>query len=134
MARPNDTASLGRTSRNQNEQENRRSSIFIDGEENEEQHMVTLDKFLQYASEKPEWLFEKLRLIHRRYDECLDDREAQLAEEELHGKAKDGEITVLRCEVEEIKRQLQNQTDNEDVKQQLIEARAECDAFGSHIA
>ncbi|ODM22623.1 hypothetical protein SI65_00212 [Aspergillus cristatus] len=152
MARPNDTVAPPRANENEmndndTDRENRRSSIFIDGGENEERHLVTLDKFLQYAAEKPEWLFGKLQLIHQRFDDCLDEREAQLAEEELHGKAKDGEIALLRCK-KEMKGQLQCQTDNndgdenmdglrqqvEDVKQQLAEVKAERDAFGSQIA
>ena len=68
MARPNDTIAPTRVNQdepnNDTNQENRRSSIMIDGEDGKAQHMVTLEEFLQFVSEKPEWLYEKLRLIH----------------------------------------------------------------------
>lgn len=141
MARPNDTVAPPRDNRdemndNDNHRENRRTSIFIDGEEGEEQHMVTLEEFLQFVTEKPEWLYEKLRLIHQRYEECLDERGVQLAEEELHGKAKDGELTLLHHEMDKVKEQLQNQ-DGGDVRalhQELAEAKSERDAYANQIA
>ncbi|BCR92239.1 uncharacterized protein ACHE_80139A [Aspergillus chevalieri] len=83
--------------------------------------MVTLKEFLQHASNEPKWLYEKLQVTHQRYEDHLDDRKARLAEEELRGQTKDGEI-VLLCR------------DMEEVKQQLTEVKTECDAFGSHIA
>lgn len=80
-------------------------------------------------------------MIYRRYEKCLDNCELRLAEEELHGEAKEGKIALLRREMEETKGQLQNQTDDdedvnrlrqqvEDFKQQLNEGKAERDAFG----
>lgn len=85
MARLNDTISRPRANRNETnddgtnrdeannntDQENRRSSVFIDGDENEERHLVTLNKFLQYAAEKPEWLYEKLRSICQCFEDVL---------------------------------------------------------------
>ena len=124
MARPNDTVAPPRANRdeanNDTDRENRQSSIFIDGDENEGQRMVTLE-FQQFVSEKPEWLYEKLRLIHHRYQECLEERGVHLAEKELQGQTKDGEIVLLCQEME-------------NVKQQLAEVKAERDAFGSQIA
>ena len=76
--------------------------------------MVTLEEFLQFVSEKPEWFYEKLQQVYQRYEECLEDREAQLAEEELHGQTKDRQIAILR--------------------QELAEARTERDAFAIQIA
>ncbi|ODM21263.1 hypothetical protein SI65_04316 [Aspergillus cristatus] len=151
MARQNDIVAPPRANRNETNNDtdrvNRRSSIFIDGDENEERRMVTLEEFLQFVSEKPEWLYEKLRLIHQRYEECLDEQGVHLAEEELQGKAKDGEIALLHREVEELKGQIQDQTDNsdddmnellrqgmEDVKHQLAEVKAERDAYAHQIA
>lgn len=105
-------------------QENQQNPIFIEGDENEEQRMVTLEEFLQYASDEPEWLYEKLQVTHQRHDDRLDDHKVRLAEEELRSQTKDGEITLLRRKVVEI----------ENVRQQLAEAKAERDAFGSQIA
>ncbi|ODM14962.1 hypothetical protein SI65_09714 [Aspergillus cristatus] len=118
MARQNDTVAHPRANQNEmndddTDRENRQSSIFIDGDENEEQCMVTLEEFLQFVSEKPEWLYEKLRLIHQRYEECLDEHGVHCAEGELQGKAKDGEIALLR--------------------QELAEAKSECDAYSHQI-
>lgn len=125
MARPNDTIAPTRVNRdepnNDTNQENRRSSIMIDGEDGEAQHMVTLEEFLQFVSEKPEWLYEKLRLIHQRYEECLEDYEVHRAERELHDKGQDGDIAVLHQKLE-------------DVEQQLTEVKSERDIFGSQIA
>jgi len=152
MARQNNTVVPPKANRNETNgddtnRESRRSSIFIDGDENEERRMVTLEEFLQFVTEKPEWLYGKLCLIHQRYEECLDQHEVHLAEEELHGKAKDGEIALLHREMEKMKERLQNQTDNNDnedvnelhqqisdVKRQLAEVKAERDAFGNQIA
>ena len=119
MARPNDTVATPRANRDEtidddNHRENRRTSIMINGEEGEGQHMVTLEEFLQFVSEKPEWFYEKLQQVHQRYEECLEDREAQLAGEELQGQTKDGQIAILR--------------------QELAEVRTERDAFATQIA
>lgn len=86
--------------------------------------MVSLEEFLQYASDEPEWLYGKLQVTHQRYDDCLEDQKARLAEEKLRGQAKDREITLLRRKIKEI----------EEVKQQLAEFKADRDAFGSQIA
>ncbi|BCR84556.1 uncharacterized protein ACHE_20014S [Aspergillus chevalieri] len=142
MPRPRNTVASTRTNRNETndddtnrneantntEQENRHNPIFIDGDEHEERRMVTLEEFLQYASDEPEWLYEKLQVTHQRYDDSLDDHKVRLAEEELRGQTKDGEIALLRHETEEMKGQLQ------DIKKQLTDVNAERDAFGSQIA
>lgn len=125
MARQNDTVPSSRANRNETndddtDRENRRSSIFIDGDGNEGQQMVTLEEFLQFVSEKPEWLYEKLRLIHQRYEECLEDHEVHHAERELHDKGQDGEIALLHQKLE-------------DVEQRLTEVRSERDAYGHQI-
>ena len=112
------------TNDNDTGQENRQNPIFIDDDEDEEQCMVTLEEFLQYASEEPEWLYDKLQVTHKRYDDRLEDHKVRLAEEELRCQTKDGEITLLRRKIGEI----------EDVKQQLVEVMTERDAFGSQIA
>lgn len=139
MARPNDTVAPPRANRNEtnddNPRENRRSSIFIDDDENEKWHMVTLEEFLQFASEKPEWLYKKLRLIHQRYEECLDEQGVHRAEREFQDNIKDGEIALLRLELEEVKGQLQDRIGNyEHVRQQLAESESECDAYSRRIA
>lgn len=112
MPRPRNTVASTRANRNETntntERENRQNPILIDGDENEEQRMMTLEEFLQYASEEPEWLYEKLQATHQRYDDSLDDHKVRLAEEELRGQTKDGEIALLRCETEEMKGQLQD--------------------------
>ena len=68
MAQLNDTIAPPRANQdeanNDTNQENQQSSIIIDGDENEGQHMVTLEEFLQFVSEKPEWFYEKLQQIH----------------------------------------------------------------------
>lgn len=142
MPRPRNTVASTRANRNETnnddtnrneantntERENRQNPILIDGDENEEQRMMTLEEFLQYASEEPEWLYEKLQATHQRYDDSLDDHKVRLAEEELRGQTKDGEIALLRRETEEMKGQLQ------DIKKQLTDVTAERDAFGSQIA
>ena len=94
MARLNDTPGTSglsykrkgpeRTERIERTEQNRQSSILIDGDGDDEQnrHEVTLEDFLKYIQEKPEWLYGKLRLMHERFD-VLEDREARLAEAEL---------------------------------------------------
>lgn len=141
MARPNDTvapprANQDETNDDDNHRENRRSSIMIDGEDGEGQHMVTLEEFLQFVSEKPEWFYEKLQQVYQRYEECLEDREAQLAEEELHSQTKEGQLVILRREMDEVKEQLQNQNNRGDraLHQELSEAISERDAFATQIA
>ncbi|ODM23163.1 hypothetical protein SI65_00752 [Aspergillus cristatus] len=72
--------------------------------------MATLKEFLQFVSEKPEWL-------------------------DFQGKTKDGEIALLRRELEEVRRQLQDRIDNDEhVQQQLAEAKPERDAYSRQIA
>ena len=139
MARPNDTVAPPGANRNEmnddTDQENRRSFIFINGDENKERHMVTLEQFVRYAAEKPEWLFEKLQLIHRRYDDCLDDREVRLAEEELRSQAKEGELALLRRDMDEVKGQLRDQDDGDGaLRQKLAEAKSERNAYANQIA
>lgn len=89
--------------------------------------MVTLEEFLEFVSEKPEWLYEKLRLIHQRYEECFDEHGVHLAEEKLQGKTKDGEIVQLCQQVEDAKQQL-SKTNSE-----LAAVKSERDAYGHQI-
>ena len=82
MARPNDIPAPGSQPHKGKEPErtepNRRSSIVIDGDEEEEPNRreVTFEDFLNYIREKPEWLYGKLRMIHERYEDVIEDREA----------------------------------------------------------
>ena len=73
MARPNDIPVPGsqpykgkEPERTERTEPNRRSSIMIDDDEDDEpnRHEVTFEDFLRYIHEKPEWLYGKLRLIH----------------------------------------------------------------------
>lgn len=97
--------------------------------------MVTLEEFLQFVSEKPEWLYEKLCSIHQQYEECIDEQGVQRAERELQGRTKDGEIALLRCELEEVREQLQDRIDNDEhVQRELAETRSERDAYSRQIA
>ena len=70
--------------------------------------MVTFEEFQQFISERPEWFYGKLRLIYQQFEEGIDSRDIQIAQEELDGKAKDGEIALLCCELREVKGQLQD--------------------------
>jgi len=70
---------------------------------------VTCEQFAKYAEKKPEWLYEKLRLIYARY-ECIDSHETQLSEEELKGQTKDGKIALLHQEMKDVKQQLARQS------------------------
>ena len=74
------------------------SSIMIDGDEEEElnQHKVTLEDFLRYIHEKPEWLYGKLQMIHKWYEDIIEDCEAWLADSELNGQSKDGKIVLMK--------------------------------------
>ncbi len=64
----------------QQTKQNRHSSIMIDVDEHNEsgQHEITLEEFLGYVCEKPEWLYKKLKLIHRCYEDVIDNHNAQL--------------------------------------------------------
>ena len=119
MARPNDIPAPGSQPYKGKEPErterNRRSSIMIDGDEHESsRHEVTLEEFLGYAREKPEWLYEKLRLIHGRYEDVIDNCEAQLEDAELSGQAKDGEIVLMKNRLEETTERLNQMTLDRD--------------------
>lgn len=94
---------------------NRRSSILIDGDEDDKtnQHEVTLEDFLRFIHEKPEWLYGKLRLIHERFGDVLED-EAQLAGAELSGQAKDGKIVLMKKRLDETNKQLNQMTVDRD--------------------
>ena len=104
MARPNDIPAPGsqpytgkEPERTERTEPNRRSSIMIDGDEEESnRHEVTFEDFLNYIREKPEWLYGKLCLIHEQFDDVIEDCKAQLAEAELSGQAKDGEIVLMK--------------------------------------
>lgn len=70
--------------------------------------MVTFEEFQQFISERPEWFYGKLCLIYQQFEEGIDSRDIQIAQEELDSKAKDGEIALLHCELREVKGQLQD--------------------------
>ena len=75
------------------------SSIMIDGnnEDNKlNQHEVTFKDFLNYVCEKPEWFYGMLQLIHEWFEDVVEDCEAQLAESELSGQAKDSKIILIK--------------------------------------
>ena len=126
MARPNDIPGPSSQSRKGKEPErterNRRSSIVIDVDEHDEsgRHEVTLEEFLGYIREKPEWLYEKLKLIHRRYEDVIDNRDAQLDDLELSGQAKDGKIVLMKSQLKETTERLNQMT-------------LDCDAYTNKI-
>lgn len=94
---------------------NRRSSILIDGdEEDPNRHEVTFEDFLSYIHEKPEWLYGKLRMIHEQFEDVTEDREARLAESELYGQAKDGEIVLMKKRLDELNERLNQMTADRD--------------------
>ena len=136
MARPNDIPVPGsqpykgkeperteRTEPSELIEKNRQSSILIDGDEDDELnwHEVTFDEFLRYIDEKPEWLYGKLWLIHERFEDMIEDCEAWLAESELSGQAKDGEIVLMKNQLEETTECLNQMT-------------LDCDAYANKIA
>ena len=104
MARPNDIPAPGsqpytgkEPERTERTEPNRRSSIMIDGDEEESnRHEVTFKDFLNYVCEKPEWFYGKLQLIHEWFEDVVEDCEAQLAESELSGQAKDSKIILIK--------------------------------------
>ena len=53
------------------EPELRWSFILIDEDKNKEQYEVTLDEFIQFVEEKPEWLYQKIQTIHQKYNDIL---------------------------------------------------------------
>ena len=89
---------------------------MIDVDEHDEsgRHEVTLEEFLGYIREKPKWLYEKLKLIHGRYEDVIDNREAQLEDAELSGQAKDGEIVLMKNRLEETTERLNQMTLDHD--------------------
>ena len=127
MARPNNIPGPSSQSRKGKEPEqteqNWRSSIMIDVDEHNEsgRHEVTLEEFLGYICEKPEWLYEKLKLIHGRYEDVIDNRDAQLDDLELSGQAKDGEIVLMKSRLKETTEHLNQMT-------------LDCDAYANKIA
>lgn len=52
--------------------------------------------------------YEKLQMKHQRHEDQLDDQEVRPVEKELKDQTEDGEIALLRREIEEIKEQLQD--------------------------
>ena len=120
MARPNDIPAPGSQPHKGKEPErtepNRRSSIVIDGDEEEEPNRreVTFEDFLNYIREKPEWLYGKLRMIHERYEDVIEDREARLADSELNGQAKDGEVVLMKKRLDETTERLNQMTLDRD--------------------
>ena len=73
------------------------SSIMIDGNEEElNWHEVIFENFLNYIYEKPEWLYRKLWMIHKWFEDVVEDCEAWLAESELNRQSKDGKIALIK--------------------------------------
>ena len=98
------------------------SSIMIDGDEEElNWYKVTFEDFLNYVREKPEWLYGKLRLIHERFEDVVEDCEARLAESELSGQSKDGEIVLMKNRLDETTERLNQMT-------------LDCDVYANKIA
>ena len=95
---------------------NQHSSIMIDGDEEEEPswHEVTLEDFLRYIHEKPEWLYRKLWLIHEQFEDVIEDCEAWLAESELSGQAKDGKVVLVKSWLDETTERLTQMTLDRD--------------------
>ena len=93
-----------------------REGVTYNGDEEEEpnRHEVTFEDFLNYVREKPEWLYGKLRLIHERFEDVVEDCEARLAESELSGQAKDGEIVLMKNQLEETTEHLNQMTLDHD--------------------
>ena len=124
MARPNDIPVPGsqpytgkEPERTERTEPNRRSSIMIDGDNEDDEpnrHEVTFEDFLNYVHEKPEWLYGKLRMIHERFEDVIEDREARLAESELSGQAKDGEIVLMKNRLDETTERLNQMTLDRD--------------------
>ena len=91
---------------------------MIDGnnEDNKlNQYKVIYEDFLNYIHKKPEWLYGKLWLIYKQFKDIIEDHEAWLAESELSGQAKDGEIVLMKNWLEEITECLNQMTLNWDV-------------------
>ena len=100
---------------------NWRSSIMIDGDEEEpNRREVTFEDFLRYIHEQPEWLYGKLRMIHEWYEDIIEDCEAQLADSELNGQAKDGEVVLMKKWLDETTKCLNQMT-------------LDCDAYTNKI-
>ena len=77
---------------------------MIDGDNEDDEpnrHEVTFEDFLNYICEKPKWLYGKLQMIHEQYEDIIEDCEAQLADSELNGQAKDGEIVLMKNQLDE---------------------------------
>ena len=118
MARPNDIPAPGSQPYTGKEPEqteqtepNWHSSIMIDGDEEESNwHKVTFEDFLRYIHKQPEWLYGKLRMIHEQYEDVIEDCEAWLADSELNGQAKDGEIILMKNQLDETTEQLNQMT------------------------
>ena len=119
MARPNDIPGPSSQPHKGKEPEqtkwtepNQRSSIMIDGDEEEEpnQHKVTFEDFLRYIHEQPEWLYGKLQMIHKWYEDVIEDREARLADSELNGQTKDSKVVLMKKWLEETAERLNQMT------------------------
>lgn len=119
MARPNDIPGPSSQPHKGKEPErtewtelNRRSSIMIDGDEEEELNWceVTFEDFLRYIHEQPEWLYGKLQMIHKWYEDVIEDREARLADSELNGQTKDSKVVLMKKWLEETAERLNQMT------------------------
>ena len=99
------------------------SSIMIDGDEEEELnwHEVIFEDFLRYVHKQPEWLYRKLRIIYEWYEDIIEDHKAQLADSELNGQAKDGEVILMKKWLDETTKCLNQMT-------------LDCDVYANKIA
>ena len=84
------------------------SSIVIDGNEEEELNWceVTFEDFLRYIHEQPEWLYEKLQIIHKQYKDVIEDCKAWLADSELNGQTKDSKVVLMKKQLKETAKHL----------------------------
>ena len=103
MACPNNTVPSGTHCQ---EPKSRQSFILIDGDENEKQHEVILEEFVQFVKKKSEWLYQKIQTIHQKYNDCLEIHDSQIAEEELQSQVKEEELIMTQKELQETRRQL----------------------------
>ena len=96
---------------------NQCSSIMIDGDNEDNKlnwHEVTFEDFLNYICKKPEWLYGKLWMIHKWFEDVVEDCEAQLTESELSGQSKDSKIALMKNQLDKTTEQLNQMTLDQD--------------------
>lgn len=118
MARTNDTVAQGAANKTEQFDEtertertdqpgparyDRRSSILLNVDEEEEDREVTLEEFKQFVTEKPEWLYTRLQDMHLRFNNSMEERESHVDEAHFRSKAMEGEIALLQRKMAEVK-------------------------------